>query len=741
MYYTLVRGSSISSPAVEGLEHITTPGMYVCGIDLKDLTNPKIYKEKICLAPGRYTLFMSIDGKAKKIMSFRSGGSDVDVVYANAQAVYIDDEDPKNDLVLGSFVPTTSAMGGQLVPVYISTVVENTDVPGELIMTPIDAVGIDYALAYDSKMKVYHKDAEGNYVLLVSGETRTIGESGVDTVYATVEMLDLTAPVQSFSIGVAGRDGKLNINYFMPEILFVSAPNSTAEVVSGSIPNADGTYEEYWVGSSYELYLAVVRPGADGVYYPCIEECNGLSVHMGAGTSSKIDFAPATFNNGFATIMVSALSPFRYDKNPVLNSPATIEAEFNSALSVRYSPMYFRAPPVNYPVLADVFDVRGAHSKTNFSIPEPYYSKDQDYLDGIADSVVIYYDRAIHKDSLPSKICILWDSASAKTYNPIEKGFSNVSKDTALLCNELLSVSKNNLDCSKESKGYCGKTITIGGLELSKSVKTSGVGRVYSYTKFADKGKTVKQGFVSALNDRVAPVPLRAELSVDGDNENLKVYLSEPVKVVSKDNAKSALEFYLSKSDVEKPHTTIKAVNSPVMTFDETTNSIMYVYKRSGSYPQVGDYVRLAGGVSSVIWSDKADYDASSNKLRAKADAAYYWNSPTSYKETKRLPSPWVAIERFFDPEADPKTRWLDENGDEIFAEPSFRVEMVGPFEFKIVMEESVPEVATKYAVMDLQGRIVRKGDIRTAETNVPVLSSGTYIVKVGLGVRRVNVR
>ena len=740
VYYTLVRGNSISSPAVEGLEQITTPGMYVCGIDLKDFTSPKVYAEKVCLAPGRYTLFMTIDGKTQKVTSFRQGGFDVDVVYANAQAVYIDDEDPKNDMVLGRFVPTTSAMGGQLVPVYISTVVENTDVPGELFMTPTDAVGIEYTLTYDSKMKVYYKDAEKGLVELESGKSRKVSESGVDTVYATVPMVDLTDFVQPFDIGVAGGEHALTINYFLPRITFVSVPDSTAKQVTGLNPNDDGSYEEFWVGSSHDLYLVVVKPGADGFYYPCIEECNGLSVHKGEGTSPNIDVDSATFHNGFATVSVRALSEFRYDANPAVNSPATIEVEFNSILNAQYSPIYFRAPPVNYPVFADVFDVRGAQNKTSYDIPEPYYSKDQDYLDGVADSVVIYYANKIHKDSLPSKICILWDSASANTYNPVEKGISNISSDTVLLCNEFLSVSKKNLDCSKESKGYCGKTIAIGGLELSKAVKTSGVGRVYSYTKFADKGKTIKQSFVGPLMDRIAPVPLRAELSIDGDNENLRVYLSEPVKVASKDNAKTGLEFYLSNSDVEKPYTTIKAISSPVMTFDETANSIMYVYKRSGSYPQVGDYVRLAGGLSSVIWSDKADYDAS-NKARAKADAAYYWNSPTSYKETKRLPSPWVAIERFFDPEADPKTRWLDENGEEIFAEPNFRVEMVGPFQFKIVMEKSVPEIATKYSVMDLQGRIIRKGDIRTAETNVPVLSSGSYIVKVGLGTRRVNVR
>ena len=48
---------------------------------------------------------------------------------------------------------------------------------------------------------------------------------------------------------------------------------------------------------------------------------------------------------------------------------------------------------------------------------------------------------------------------------------------------------------------------------------------------------------------------------------------------------------------------------------------------------------------------------------------------------------------------------------------------------------------AKKYAVMDMQGRVVRQGAIAGTETLVPSLSPGSYIVKVGLGYRRVNVR
>ena len=83
-----------------------------------------------------------------------------------------------------------------------------------------------------------------------------------------------------------------------------------------------------------------------------------------------------------------------------------------------------------------------------------------------------------------------------------------------------------------------------------------------------------------------------------------------------------------------------------------------------------------------------------------------------------------------------------DACSEEIFAEPTFRVVMTGPFQFTIVLDWASNNALQKnYAVMDLQGRILQQGVIGSAETVVPVLTSGSYIVKVGRGKRVVNVR
>lgn len=74
--YTLVKGHSVTDSVVEGFEKVSTPGVYNGGIDLTDLAKPIVDKSKINLSGGYYTLFVTIDGKSKKVTSFRIGEDD-----------------------------------------------------------------------------------------------------------------------------------------------------------------------------------------------------------------------------------------------------------------------------------------------------------------------------------------------------------------------------------------------------------------------------------------------------------------------------------------------------------------------------------------------------------------------------------------------------------------------------------------------------------------------------------------
>ncbi|MBR4679548.1 MAG: fibro-slime domain-containing protein [Fibrobacter sp.] len=669
--YTLVNGNLPSSEPVPGFENVSTPGVYKCGVDLTSITAPKVDKDKMCLGGGRYTLFVNIDGKSKKVATFRMSG-EVDVIYANGVA-----KDTNGvDIPGGKYNLQTTAMAGEYIPVYVSSVAPGEGNTKGVEIFPQDAAGVEYTLSYDKVLELYYDStlADGSTarVRLTSGQKRVIGESGVDTLYATIDMDNMTNSIQTFKVGVTGRENTVSISFYLPQITFIEQipeEGANAKSVKGQTPNSDGAYDELWVGSVYDLYLAVLKPNEDGSYSACLTECDGLAIHMGSQTSPKIQFIDSiyTFEGGYATISVRALTKYRWDTDPSINSPATIVAEYNDFVQAVYNPIYFRDPPVPYPVLADVFDVKGKTPSLELKIPDPYFSMSQEYLDGIGDSIAIYYDRPIHKDSLPTKLCVMWDSASAENHNPYKEGYSTITKDTAITCNQLMEVSTDNIDCSNPVEyngkgGYCTNLITIGGLTLSEAVKTAGVGKVHSYAVFEDKGKNMKQGFAGALTDRIAPVPLRAEVRTikNGDDltdyDSLVIIMSEPVKLVTTSNRKDALDFYLN-SAIDLPESNrfvsalgntsakVTAQNEPALGSAKGEGRIKYMYLRGDISPHVGDYVRLGGDLSNIFWSDTTDLtNLGGDTLRAVSDAAYYWNSPTSYNETKRLPSMWVPV-------------------------------------------------------------------------------------------------
>jgi len=72
---------------------------------------------------------------------------------------------------------------------------------------------------------------------------------------------------------------------------------------------------------------------------------------------------------------------------------------------------------------------------------------------------------------------------------------------------------------------------------------------------------------------------------------------------------------------------------------------------------------------------------------------------------------------------------------------PTFYVRMTGAFEFEIVMEEALPNIAKRYAVMDMKGQVLSVGELNEKGAHIKVPTSGAYIVKVGLGYRRINVK
>ena len=72
---------------------------------------------------------------------------------------------------------------------------------------------------------------------------------------------------------------------------------------------------------------------------------------------------------------------------------------------------------------------------------------------------------------------------------------------------------------------------------------------------------------------------------------------------------------------------------------------------------------------------------------------------------------------------------------------PDFYVRMIGPFEFEIVLDESAPSIAKKYAVMDIKGQVLSVGELNDKNAYVKVPTRGAYVVKLGLRYRRINIQ
>lgn len=131
---------------------------------------------------------------------------------------------------------------------------------------------------------------------------------------------------------------------------------------------------------------------------------------------------------------------------------------------------------------------------------------------------------------------------------------------------------------------------------------------------------------------------------------------------------------------------------------------------------------------SSSSCNDEVALSSSSNEIGSSSSRGFFIRVSSS-------------SEIFIDPRERRSSSSTEYFGD-VFAEPSFRVKFQGPFQIVIVMDAPIASVTNRnFAVMDLQGRVLRQGTVYTTETIVQGLGKGSYVVKVGLGVRRVNIQ
>ena len=608
------------------------------GIDLSNPKIPIVYPDKITgLGPGNYRLVIEVDGK-KTYYTFRIKGNlgivSRDVTFENVdkeQSVY-------NSGTKWTFVD--KALAGTRIPIYVSAPDDQGGV--DLISAP----GQNFTLSLTAGANLY-KNKDDETPLVVPYST-AVNETGIDTFWVDVPLAGLTGTKQEIVASVGNTSATLT--FYAPQLTFATPGAKDADgnvtswnpVVPSQDPDTDEDGEEYfhWVGSDVEFYMVVMDPSTGSLCKECnflidaLEASNGLTVKV------------SMFNEGVALVLVNSSKEYATEAaSMVVGSPD------NASISAPYGNMHFFKPPAPMPMIVDIFDVKGAPIG-EMNIPAEYHNENADYLDGIADSLAIIYDRMIHPDSVPKHVCLHFDDTDEGKhldgFNPFKEGLSNNKRDTLMLCSV-------RFDSATVAKAYAnspdgGRTIVFSVDSLSKNVKTlvNPENKIASFTEYEWKGKPVRTFFEKRLTDRIAPIILSARASTESDGgvyDQVKIIVSEPVMLADASNGTKAFTYYLNSAiDVPESQRYMNAAAQGKPQDRKDTLVIRYYNADAQNpTPHVGDYIRFRA--DAFLWTDTSNgVAAGSDTLRLATDADMHWNSPTNYNSTARLPSPWVQV-------------------------------------------------------------------------------------------------
>lgn len=625
---------------------VLSPGMVNNGgIDLTNPKVPVIYPDRLMgLTPGNYRLYMEVNGKSS-YYNFRIKGN-LDVVANDVVFYNIDNEEsvyPSN--TKWTFVD--KALAGNRIPLYISA----PDDQGGVDL--ISAVNQNYTLQLSEGAVVYgtNNPDDPNYNVPLASLSRTIGATGIDTVWVTVPLQGLGTSA-SKKVTAKVRTLEATLEFFAPTIVFAEPATYddagkplTWTPLAGD-PDVDPlTGEEmfHWVGSDVDLYMIVTDPITGSL----CTECSYLSldiVEAAPNISGVMGWVDPVNQPGVAIARIKSTVEYVAPNAGFI----TVAAVENMAIAAQYGNMHFFKPPAPMPLVADIFDTKGKVTSTELEIPGPYFEKDQEYLDGRGDSIAIIYDRAIHEDSIPSFICVAFDEANLKNYNPYKMGISTNSKDTLMKCSYIFEKEAIAAGYAKSSdKRIIG---LVPDSAFSSKVKTTVnvENKVASFTSYMWKGKAVKASFDKGMTDRMAPIIMSALVMPEAEGSSfdiLTVAMSEAA-VLDETYQKEGLQFYLNSAtelSSSARYRVTKSQNGPV-----AKDTIKLRFENNNAMepsPHVGDYIRFRTEGKENMWKDTVTYTFDGSDTVRVDDSAWNWNSPTDYASSKRLPSPWVAIE------------------------------------------------------------------------------------------------
>ncbi len=579
--------------------------VYHGGINLTDRYKPVIDKDRIGgLPPGNYRLLAYIDGESELVTTFRIAGN-----------LNVMTRDSKSEETGRTWAFRGSAMAGVRIPVYISAFADN----GASLPLDVDeesAMGQSYSLELSPGLIAY-KDSTSDVRI---GATETIPDGyfgGMDTVWVTRLMGEMTEySVENHTVKVLGRDAVANLTFRLPAIAFVSEDYSTrvtpsgTEFFTGSADPADS-----WVNNVYKLYLVAYDPTlpendpALGTIKIC-EECNfGLSP---IDASPGLNFPNTTpFTNGKAEMGLVSRTPYG---DPTFAEFKAVGSG-NSLITATWNQLQFFKPPVPVPVVVELFDNEGEAEDLSGALDMAYVSPSGNYLDGIADSLVVIYDRLIPKDSLPDSILVFWDY-----------------KDNGIL--DTFRLDRSAVDAAKTEKNseFWDSVFVFKGHRFSKDVRTSSSNpTIESWMRFKKGAIEISAGSMAYIDEKVPPVILTARITAatgGGKNDQVRLTFSEPLAELSAAQVPQATElfhYYLRSAAVNTAAQRYVAVSANSVSWNANRDEVLLVYandnQTASPSPRAGDYVRIRAG----FLTDSLG------------------NVPTDYNAV--VPSPWVQLE------------------------------------------------------------------------------------------------
>ena len=329
----------------------------VCGIDVSRPTSPIINDEQLgdYLPAGTYYLVIKIGGDTKAIEIKIKGHIGI----ANREAVIVDGNGKRSSKLPFKSQAMASLPNNdgypdlaQMVPLYIGAVLDpcmTANCTDTLELLP--AANAPYSLQVSNSKAVFYKVKNGKPVQINPAVGEVVGESGVDTIYATILFDEMDDTEEKVSINVMGSSRKAEITFFVPRLTFVDS-DSTYNVLSGD----KDTDKPRIKGGVYPLYLVAVR--ADQT--PCTE-CN-FPLFKGSKTSAGLDIVVNSgVMNGRAIIAVQSSKV--YEKANGGAAAFQIIGPSAALTQATYGDMQFAEPPASIPqsdkfINSSAFDVK-----------------------------------------------------------------------------------------------------------------------------------------------------------------------------------------------------------------------------------------------------------------------------------------------------------------------------------------------------------------------------------------------